>query len=279
MKLYFAGFGSKEAQTQLVEKECNKLLAFEIDKSWIAKWFEFKKNNPNLNIFIDSGAFTAHTKGREVDVDAYIKFLNENDEFINCFAQVDRIPGKFREPKTREQLENAPKESWDNYLYMIDKVKSPKKLIPIFHQGEDFKWLHNLLNYTDENNEHIDYIGISPANDRTTKQKIEWLHIVFDIIKNSNHPNVKTHGFGVTSKEVIEQFPFFSVDSTSWFRGAINGTLETKLGDVSVSSKKVKGNIKYNYDTADANTRIVIETEIKRLGYELQELKDDYKKE
>lgn len=38
---------------------------------------------------------------------------------------------------------------------MKDRIKSRDKLIPIFRQGEDFKWLKNMLEYTHEDGTHI----------------------------------------------------------------------------------------------------------------------------
>ena len=100
-----------------------------------------------LDVGSKTVGISAHTRDAEVDVDAYIEYLNGIDDDVHVFAQVDKIPGKFRHPKTREELAEAPEMSWNNYLYMRERLKSPEKLLPIFHQGEDFKWLHNILDY------------------------------------------------------------------------------------------------------------------------------------
>ena len=157
MDLYMAGSTFKGLDEWLQEKGYNKLLSQENDRRIIATWIEAKRKGQasNSKLFIDSGAFSAHTKGVEIDVDEYIEYLNANDDAFTIYAQVDKIPGRFGQPKTREQKLEAPKISWENYLYMVDKLKSPKKLLPVFHQGEDFKWLHNILEYRDKNGEPI----------------------------------------------------------------------------------------------------------------------------
>ena len=112
---------------------------------------------------------------------------------------------------------------------MVDKVKSPKKLLPIFHQGEDFRYLRQMLEYKytreDVKGQPIDYIGVSCNKELTTQSWIEWFCEVYKIIRDSSNPNVKTHAFGMTSLKVLEQFPFTSADSTSWVRSAGFGNI------------------------------------------------------
>lgn len=231
--LYFAGTQCKECEEWMLEHKGNRLQSQLNDRKNIAVWCEKAEG---AKLFIDSGAFTAHTLGKELDVDAYIEYVNSIDEHIHCFAQVDHIPGKFRQPKTREQLLEAPKLSWENYLYMKDKVASKEKLLPIFHQGEDFKWLKNMLEFTDEDG-YIKYIGISPANDVSTSAKKVFISKCFSIIAQSSNPNVKTHAFGMTSLPLLETYPFYSADSTGWIMVGAMGNIMTPWGIVDVSDK------------------------------------------
>ena len=126
--------------------------------------------------------------------------------------------------------------SWDNYLYMKDKVKSKHKLLPIFHQGESWEWLHNMLEYTDEDG-HIPYIGISPANDVSTNVKEVFIKRCFSIIGKSSNPDVKTHAFGMTSLPLLETYPFYSADSTGWIMVGAMGNIMTPWGIIDVSDK------------------------------------------
>lgn len=107
---------------------------------------------------------------------------------------------------------------------MVNKVKSPEKLLPIFHQGEDFSWLENMLNYQYTEGplkgQYIKYIGISCSKDITSTAWAPWFDICFKMIRESKNPNVKTHAFGMTSLKLLEQYPFTSADSTSWVRSA-----------------------------------------------------------
>lgn len=245
-----------------------------LEKKQILEYVQYKKDNPEntTKLFIDSGAFTAHTKGTTIDVDKYIEFLNEIDDYVTIFAQVDHIPGlRGREKTIQEQLE-APQKSWENYLYMVDKVKSPKKLIPVFHQGEDFKWLKTMTEYTYPNGEYIDYIGISCNKELSSKEWNFWFQECFKVIKSSKNPNVKTHAFGMTSYKVLEQFPFTSSDSTTWVRSAAFGSILMNGKTIYCSDRnKDRPDYIYNQSTAIIES---VEKRCRELGFELRDIVD-----
>lgn len=170
----------------------------------------------NGKLLIDSGAHSAHTKGITLDLEEYIGFVNENIDKFTLYVQVDKIPGVYRMPKTAKDWLEAPQLSWENYLYMREKSKDPSKLVPVFHQGEDLKWLRNMLDYTFSDGSHIPYIGLSPRGDVSLKAKYDFSAECFATIHNSSNPNVKTHAFGATSLEMLERLPYTSADSTTW---------------------------------------------------------------
>lgn len=277
MDLYMAGSTFKELNEWLREKNYNKLLSQLNDRGTIEEWRDALRQNRQCQskLFIDSGAFTAHTKGAELDVDEYIQYLNENEDVFTVYAQVDKIPGKFGVPYTREQLEEAPKLSFDNYLYMAPRLKNRDKLIPIFHQQEDFKWLENMLEYVDERGEHIKYIGISTRNDCPRADKQKWLRQVFDTIARSSNPNVKTHAFGMTSFPLLEQFPFTSADSTAWIMVSVNGNIYTDIGTILISDvSKDKPN---HFNHLEKGTKEHLKKYIEDRGFTIEQLATDYR--
>lgn len=233
--LYLAAQYSRKAEPLMLDIGVNRLYSQLNDRPLGEKWLKYSKEVERRKIFVDSGAYSVHTKGKTVDVDEYIEYVNSHAGMFEGIAQVDKIPGEFGKPKTLEQLATAPEESWNNYLYMREKVIDKHCLIPIFHQGEDFKWLRNTLEWIDDEGNHIPYIGISPANDLVTKHKETWFATVFKIIKESNNPDVKTHAFGMTSLPMLEKYPFYSADSTSWIMTSVNGGIFTPYGVIQVT--------------------------------------------
>jgi len=274
-QLYFAGSQNRVAEAYLRKSGANRLASQLLDRPVIKGWIEGRSRGEcKGHLFIDSGAFSAHTRGAEVDVDAYIEFINSIDEHVYLFAQVDKIPGVFRQPKTPQQLAEAPELSWKNYLYMRERVKSPNKLLPIFHQGEDYKWLENMLEATFDG-EHIPYIGISPANDQPVAEKEKFIDKCFKIIKSSSNPDVKTHAFGMTSLHLLERYPFTSADSTSWIMNGANGSIMTKYGSVTVSASRrhAPDHILNMPKAAQQEIQQYVESH----GYTLEGLAHDYK--
>lgn len=247
--LYAAGSFNKESVDLKRKLGYDQLLSQLNERKACIEWAEYLREHPECKsrLFIDSGAYTAHTKGKEVDVDEYINFLNTYDDVFETYAQVDKIPGVWGQPKTPEQLAEAPRLSWENYLYMVTKVKSPKKLQPIFHQGEDFKYLKQMLEFKYPEDvldksvvgQPIDYIGISCNKELNSSDWVEWFKTVFKMIRDSSNPNVKTHAFGMTSLKILEQFPFYSADSTSWVRSASFGNLMVGYSTVYVSNRNL----------------------------------------
>jgi 7-cyano-7-deazaguanine reductase len=268
--LYFAGSDNPEWKQYLIKKKANRLASWLNDKNVITGWIEEKAEG---KLFIDSGAFSAHTLGKEVDIDKYIEYLNNLDEHIYIAAELDKIPGVFRQAKTRKQCLEAPLISWKNYLYIRERVKSPDKILPIFHQNEDFDWLVNMLETTFDG-KHIPYIGVSPANDRSTKEKNEWFETVFRLIAESSNPNVYTHAFGMTSLSVLERYPFTSADSTSWIMTGANGGIMTPYGTVIMSSKQLDNPQHINY--APEEEQIQIQQLCKKYGFNFEELMESY---
>jgi len=265
---YFAGdSGRPSVEEEIEENNYPKLQSYVNDMKSIRR-----RIDKGLKTFIDSGAFSAHTKGVEIDVDKYIDWLNYYDDYVTIAAQIDTIPGKYGEAKTKEDVKFAAEESWRNYLYMRERLDNPDKLLPVFHQGEDFKFLKQMfLKQMLDYRPKIDYIGVSPTNDLPVKNKIMWLEYVFDIIRKSGNPNVKTHGFGFTSPQGLKRFNFTSVDSASWIMTAASGSIHSHWGTLLVS--EVSKN-KPNHVTNRFNTEGLQElcNYIESRGFTLEEL-------
>ena len=274
-QLYFAGSQNKQSEVVLQELNVNRLASQFLDRLVIADWIRARsEGKAQGHLFIDSGAFSAHTKGIKIDVDEYIAYVNGIDEHVHLIARLDVIPGEYRKKKSPEQLAEAPKLSWANYLYMRRRLKSPDKLLPIFHQGEDFKWLENMLEAT-FNGKHIEYIGISPANDMSLTEKEKFIDQCFKIIQVSSNPNVQTHAFGTTSMPLLNRYPFTSADATTWIMCGAMGSIMSKYGNVCVSSGRTYANEHINRMPKAAQKEI--EDYVLSHGYTLEGLADDYK--
>lgn len=235
---YFAGSQAVETENLIVELNANVLKSFVNDIRELPRWFEYKKQGWKGKLLIDSGAFSIHRntaranskqfQGKSI-IDAYIDWLNENDEYIDYAIELDHIPGEWGKIKTIEQFKEAPIVSWNNYLYMYDRLKSPKKLMPVFHQGEDFKHLENILNSL-----LPEYICISGNKELTNSQRESWYEQCYYIIQHSNNPNIKVHCLGSATLSNVIKYPFTSMDATSWIMTGAMGNILTSRGTIYV---------------------------------------------
>lgn len=230
MIYYFSG-----AYRQDLKRELNipQLFSQFNERRLIEKTIEYKKEHPEYTapIFVDSGAFTAYTKGVKIDIDDYIEFINRTGDYIEVFAELDDVPDPANMDFDKAET------SWKNYLYMIDHVKPEyrDKIIPVFHYGEDFKWLRNMLEYKHPDGKHIDYIGLAISLEGTTKVRISWANECRRIINESSNPNVKTHAFGVGVKSVLDHIDVTSTDATSWVKRAAFGMIGVNDRSIYVS--------------------------------------------
>ena len=268
--LYFAGMQNKECEHFMLKNNLCRLQSQINDRKNISYWCE---QDSHGKLFIDSGAYTVYTRNIDLDVDEYIKYINSIDEHLTIFAQVDKIPGVHGQPKTKEQILEAPELSWENYLYMREKVKSPDKLLPIFHRRENWKYLRQMLETTFDG-KHIPYIGLAATTDSSTKEKEEWFEECFQIISESSNPRVKTHAFGMTSLKLLEKYPFTSADSTSWIMIGANGNILTPYGLVTVSNSQ--SHLK-NHISNTAVAEKMLQKYLQSIGLELELVKTDYK--
>ena len=273
--LYFAGSHSAVSAFHLSRYGANRLSSQLLDRRIINSWIaDLKSGNAQGRLMIDSGAHTAFYTGEELDVDEYIEYLNSIDEFVTIFVQVDKVPGSAQEGRASKDFEAAPRHNWENYLYMREKMKSPDKLLPVFHIGEDYKWLSNMLEWVGPNGERVPYIGIAPRQEDPWPQKIRFIEKCFKVIKASSNPDVKTHALGMTKLNVLEAYPFTSADSTSWIMTAAMGSIMTPQGTVPISDKATH-NPKH-YLRLPPEGRKVIDDYAAQFGLTSEQLAEDY---
>lgn len=186
-----------------------------------------------VDLILDSGAYTAWKKQETLKVEGYIDFINKHKDCLWEYVNLDVIPGAFGKKPSRDEVEASAAKGWENLIKMRD---AGLRAMPVFHMGERRYWLERMIG------EGFDYIGISPANDRTTKQKQAWLDEIFGFLcGDKGFPQIRTHGFGMTSLPLLYRYPWFSADSVSWI-------LFGAYGFVLIPFKKRDG-VGYDYTT------------------------------
>lgn len=284
-KVYF--FSSASCQNLKLQEGCDQLFSANHEKRLIHQAIEYRKNNPksNFKIMVDSGAFSFYQKfkkeGKPIPKKEFDKYVNDYINYLNtygkeffCFAGVDSIP----DPANVD--DNCGKDTWENYLYMYNKLNPEIKdnLVPVFHYQEDFKWLKNMLEYRHKDGSPVSYIGIAAAVARNQTERMQWLLNCMRIIKNSSNPNVKVHAFGVGVKKILEQINVTSTDATSWIMRASYGMIAINDKSYTVSSVH-KDNFSGKHYTEDSLAcTLAVEEQIKKRGFLVEEVSTDYEK-
>jgi hypothetical protein len=173
-------------------------------------------------VFLDSGAFSAYTLGVTIDLPTYCDYIKRNmdlwrvEDGVVMASVLDGI--------------GDPLQTYRNQLHMEALGAKP---LPCFHAGEDERYLEYYV-------QNYEYITLGGMVGSSTKQLCIWLDRMWDkyLTDGSGRPRLKVHGFGITAVPIVERYPWYSVDSSSWIQSAAFGSIVDPIhGPISVSEK------------------------------------------
>jgi hypothetical protein len=185
-------------------------------------------------IMLDSGAFTGWSRGEHITLDEvrrnYSSIVERYAPFYKTIylINLDVIPGSKGETPTRKQVAAALVESDKNYEILNKEFGDV--VLPVFHQGEGEKRLHEVAA------QNPNYICVSPRNDLSESQRVPWAQRV-----HAEIPSLHTHGLAATGVNMMLATGFFSVDSATWvqiagFGGILVETVEGGMTILKISS-------------------------------------------
>lgn len=154
-----------------------------------------------FNLLLDSGGFSARTKGTIISVKEYADYVNKNN-VVNAF-NLDT---------------NDVDETLENQKYLLANTKA--NIIPIFHYSD---YVDGHIDLLDDFMRDFKYISVGGlvGNTINRQNKMKFLDYVFYKTRDV----VPVHGLGITQLDFLKRYPFYSVDSTSWISGARFGNL------------------------------------------------------
>lgn len=225
-----------------------------------------------FEILYDSGAFTAWTKGEEVNLvtlgDTYERLFDQYGHTGRgvYFINLDKIPGAPGRTASLEEIEECLKVSDDNFNYLRNRLGDI--IIPVFHQNESEERLHVVA-------AAAPYICISPRNDVAEKSRVSWAAEVHSKLP----PGLKTHGLATTGHPMMTRVPWHSVDSATWIMIAAYGHVYVnhRLQFCSVSSDSPnKQSLGHHYDNLSKQEQDNFHVKMDGYGFELEELQRDF---
>jgi hypothetical protein len=215
MKIYLAGryTGSRRYDIRSMHDRASNMPKY----PWLLESFHYLK--PDMvkiirenkeTIFLDSGAFSAFTKGSEIDINKYAAFVRANQDIIHQAASLDII-GRDSEAASYHNLKT------------LEGLVGP--VLPTHHARDRDRWLVRFLD------EGYDYICLGGMVSENSEYLHNWLDHVFGnyLTNPDGTARVKVHGFGLTSLPLILRYPWASVDSTSWIMTSRYGAIYLDL--------------------------------------------------
>lgn len=216
----------------------------------------------HIEMFLDSGAFTAWSQNVEISLEEYAAYINKHGHLYGTVSNLDDTSKNERR-------------SYDNQKAL---ESMGCKVQPVFHAREDARWL---VKYLDEGYDYIFLGGLVPES---TQWLLQWLDDLWDryLIKADGTPRVKVHGFGLTDQKLMFRYPWHSVDSSSWLMTGIFGgclfrhgqrLVKVVFSDSSPESYKLDG---WHYRNLPAPQRAMVDRWIEPYGVTPEQLGKHY---
>ena len=155
----------------------------------------------NQNFLLDSGAFSymngKHITKRDMDkyVKKYISFINQYDVKYFFEMDVDSIFGLEAVEQWRKQIE----------------TQTSKKCIPVWHKQRGVEYWKSMCR-------EYDYIAIGGLVLGAKKQEYPFYK---KLVEYAALRGIKVHGLGFTKTKLLKEYPFYSVDSSTWSIGVV----------------------------------------------------------
>jgi len=187
VKLFFAGATSKFAE----------LLKEQGVKNVLESYYYCKSKKPLTldwaNLLLDSGGYTARIQNKNIDVKEYANYLNEHK--IKLAFNLDT---------------SDVEETLKNQSYLVKNTQT--QIIPVYHDNEYYsqKYRELIQDYI-RDFEYIALGGVANSN-LVRSEKEDLASYVFKYARDK----VKVHGLGATSSFFLNNYPWYSVDSTTY---------------------------------------------------------------
>lgn len=225
------------------------------------------------HLFLDSGAFSAWSKGKAIRLDSYIDFIREHGPAFDLIAPLDVIPRS----RTQSGIAEAADGTWANMREMERQGLSP---IPVVHCGETA----NIIARACSGKYPFVAVGGLVGTNRDLRE--EWLQGFFEYLGRTKRP-IAIHGFGL-SLGLMHRYPWDSMDSTIFtYQPALGNMLcpAPKLVDGSLTldpSILIMVSVKRNqparrgaFEIMPRRVQGALIEDFRRFGFELDELRDN----
>lgn len=168
----------------------------------VATGFKKIEKFTDLDLMIDSGAFTYYNQGKEIDIEEWIELVLP----VSHHGQVVSL----------DVIGNA-EQTYENYKKVREKIPDA---MPTFHCGSDLGLIKKYLELTDK----IAVGGVVPL---MWSQKTKLFKVVMETCREIARINrkIKVHLFGIIHEILLKGYPFYSCDSATWVKAVAHGRM------------------------------------------------------
>lgn len=148
-----------------------------------------------VDVFADSGAFSAAANGGTVVLEDYLAWVKRWESLLTVACAPDVIG-------------DAEATARDTETMLALGLKVP--VLPVFHVGEPWEFLQHWA-------KRVPYLalgGLVPYLLRSRTLLSHWLDKAFTFLTDQ-----QVHAFGCTTASLLQRFPFYSADSSTWSTG------------------------------------------------------------
>jgi hypothetical protein len=187
-----------------------------------------KKKHPDVKFMIDSGAHTfeknwnvpPYNTWKVADYEkylvGYVEFLKKNAPYISCAVELDidwplvvAIYGNYKGLHTKEDGRQIV-ESWQEKYFKPLTANYGIEIIYVWHEVYQMTGFESFC-------QRFPYVGI-PGEKSSESNFNQYITI-------ARRYTTKLHGFAATKQSDFRDWPWFSVDSTTWKSSERYGTL------------------------------------------------------
>lgn len=211
MYFYFVGTDKSTLETEVIKELQPKrlLLSYFYFKNKSIKDY-INKLGYRPQILLDSGAYSAFTSGRPVNLKKYMQYIEDNLEYIDNYISLDILGDSKESLKTWREMKAAG----------LDPI-------PVFHYNNNEAILEE---YLKAGCEHIAIGGTVPI--KSKNEVAEWLKLIA-----WQYP-ARYHLLGSSSRKILDHCDIESADASTWIMAAIMGKPRHIKGNDKASRKE-----------------------------------------
>jgi len=227
-------------------------------------------------VMLDSGAFTAFTKGHKVELNELVAAYDDTSRKLNkrikhiWFINLDVIPGAYGRIAAEAEVKEALDRSDDNYR-LLSKRYGRERVLPVFHQTESQARLRAIVGMAP-------FIAMGFRQDFAEEHRISCAE---EALSYAHAQGAKVHGLATTGYKMLSRAPFDTVDSASWLYAAAMGKIiyTGERGDMEVvavsSISPLQREPRAHFVSLTEAERALILSRVEAAGATLEQVQND----